>query len=456
MSDVPAGDAGDAVTAGAAAGEERPRSAGRDTVRTLFFNGAATLFGVVTGIVVAKALGPVGKGEFSGLALLQNGIGSVVGGIGASITYHLTREKRTLADLVQPLLVIFATLSIGVPTMLGLWGLRFGFDPVIVVFAATAPAAVIIAWQQGIYLGLNRVKSLNVQVLGYAIAILVVVSIAVAAHLGVRGAMWAWSICTYGAAAVVVARAAIGLRGSSGWKYGDAVRAIVNYGIRSGVYGLLGFLNYRIDSLVLIAFLGASGFGVYSVAVSAGELLFRIPRAVATATTYRVGASTFEESAATTAKAIRTSTAVVMAGALPLFMIAPWLISLLYGSRFADAAPALRILLPGIVLFVSAGLFSPFFAFQMGRPIIVVYISLLMIAVQTATGVWLVPILKLNGAAIASTATYLTSAVFVTWYFCRLTKLRWYDVWIIRAEDIRSLRRLLPRAGASGRPSSDR
>jgi len=324
------------------------------------------------------------------------------------------------------------------------------------VFAATAPATLIVAWQQGIYLGLDRVTSLNTQVLGFAIFLALTVSAAMLLHLGVMGAMWAWSLCVYGAAAVVLIRAASALRGTPEWDFAEGVRSIVAYGFRSAVNGVMGFLNYRIDSLVLIAFLGAAGFGVYSVAVSAGEVLFRIPRAVATATTFRVGAATFEESAATTAKSIRTSIAVVTAFALPLFVLAPWLVALFYGPRFADAAPALRILLPGIVLFVSAGLFSPFFAFQMGRPIIVVYISLFMIVVQTGLGVWLVPILKLNGAAIASTATYFTSALFITWYFCRLTKLRWYDVWVLRREDLTSLRRLLPRAGPSAPPSSDR
>ncbi len=434
----------------------KPRSAGRDTLRTLAFNGTAALVGIITGIVVAKSLGPVGKGQFSGLNLLQAGISAVTSGFGASITFYLTKEKRALVDLVRPLLAIFVVLSIALPTALLLWGWRFGMNPVILVFAATAPATLIVAWQQGIYLGLNRVTSLNTQVLGFAIFLALTVSGAMILHLGVLGAMWAWSLCVYGAAAVVVIRAASALRGTPEWDFGDGVRSIIGYGLRSAINGVMGFLNYRIDSLVLIAFLGAAGFGVYSVAVSAGEILFRIPRAVATATTFRVGAATFEESAATTAKSIRTSIAVVTAFALPLFVLAPWLVELFYGSRFADAAPALRILLPGIVLFVSAGLFSPFFAFQMGRPIIVVYISLFMIVVQTGLGVWLVPILKLNGAAIASSATYLTSALFVTWYFCRLTGLRWSDVWILRREDLTSLRRLLPRAGSSDRPSSGR
>lgn len=432
------------------------RTAGRDTLRTLMYNGAAAAVGILTGIVVAKSLGPDGKGHFSGLNLMQAGISSVTSGFGASITYYLTKEKRSLADLLRPLAAIVAVLSVVIPAALLLWGWRFGMNPVIIVFAATAPATLIVAWQQGIYLGLNRVKSFNTQVLGFAIFLFLTVSGALIAHLGLPGAMWAWSLSVYGAAVVVVIRAASGLRGSPTWEFRDAVRSGVGYGMRSAVGGVLGFLNYRIDSLVLIAFLGASGFGVYSVAVSAGEVLFRIPRAVATATTYHVGAATFEESAATTAKSIRTSIAVCTALALPLFVLAPWLVELFYGPRFADAAPALRILLPGIVLFVSAGLFSPFFLFQMGKPIIAFYIGVIMVIVQTGLGVWLVPILKLNGAAIASTATYLTSAVFVTAYFCRLTRLRWYDVWILRREDLTSLRRLLPRAWSSGPPSSDR
>jgi len=432
------------------------RSAGRDTLRTLAYNGAAAAVGIITGIIVAKTLGPVGKGQFSGLNLMQAGISSVTSGFGAAITYYLTKGQRSLADLLRPLAAIVAVLSIVIPALLLAWGAVFGMNPVIIVFAATAPATLVVAWQQGIYLGLNRVKSFNTQVLGFAVFLLLTVAGALIAHLGLLGAMWAWSICVYGAAVVVVVRAASALRGDSTWSFGDALRALIGYGARSAVAGVLGFLNYRIDSLVLIAFLGAAGFGVYSVAVSAGEILFRIPRAVATATTYHVGAASMEASAATTAKSIRTCIAVVVALALPLFVLAPWLIDLFYGARFADAAPALRILLPGIVLFVSAGLFSPFYSFQMGRPMIVFYLGVFMVVVQTGLGVWLVPLLKLNGAAIASTATYLTSAVVVTTHFCLLTKMRWYDVWVLRREDLTSLRRLFGRRGASDRPSSGR
>src|SRR4029077_19452196 len=142
--------------------------------------------------------------------------------------------------------------------------------------------------------------------------LLLAVWAALAAHLGVAGALWAWSVTTYGAAIVGIVRVANHLRGRSTWDLRVALRDVTRYASSATVGNILGFLNYRIDSLVLIAFLGAAGFGVYSVAVSAGEVLFRIPRAVATATTYRVGSSSFEDSAMTTARSIRTCAAIVV------------------------------------------------------------------------------------------------------------------------------------------------
>src|SRR5690348_14606222 len=162
--------------------EPKPRSASRDAVRTLVFNGAAAAVSIITGIVVAKTLGPTGKGYFSELALLQSGASSIISGFGASITYFLSRHKRTATDLLAPLLVVFTVISVVQPVLLLLWEWRFGFTPAIVVFAASSPATVVVAWQQGIYLGLDRVASLNSQVFGFAVFLLIAVSGALALH----------------------------------------------------------------------------------------------------------------------------------------------------------------------------------------------------------------------------------------------------------------------------------
>ena len=429
---------------------------GRDSVRTLAFNIGAGVFGVTTGILVAKTLGPAGKGQFSELSLLQGGVASIVGGIGSSITYYLTNARRPLADLLVPLIALLGALSLMVVAALGLWSVRAGYDIVMIVFAATAPAIVVLSWQQGLLVGLNQIKSLNSQVLGLAVAVLAGTGVALALHRGVTPVLWSWSICTYLAAAVVAWRA---LRAASGPRTTDFrsnLGGLVNFGVRSALNGVMGFLNYRIDSLVLIGYMGAAGFGIYSIAVAAGEALFRISRAVSTATTYHIGTQDLAGSAALTAKSVRASTAAVALAAAVLFALAPWVVQLFYGTRFAAAAPALRILLPGIVVFASGGIFSQFFAFQLGRPMFVVYVNLLMIVVQTGACILLVPVWGLIGAAAASTATYLIAAIGETIYFCRTTGLKPVEVWIPHRDDLKSLRALVQRVAPFGRASSAR
>lgn len=417
----------------------------RDSRRTLVYNGVATILGVVTGIVVAKAFGPDGKGEFSGLQLLQNGFASVIAGVGSSITYFLTKGGRRLTDIALPIAALLLVLTIFSAVGLALWGWHFGYGEVLIVFAIAVPAVIVVSWQPGLLLGLNQIRTLNLQVLGLAAFTLLTVGAAVAFHLGVLGAMAAWTICLYGVTIASVRRAFASLDGKPTVSFAESFRQLSAFGSKSALFGVLGFLNYRIDSLVLVAFLGATGFGVYSVAVAAGELLFRIPRAVSAAIAYTVGSAGFAESAATTAKAIRLSAAATAVAALGLYITAPLLVGALYGPRFAGAVAPLRILLPGIIAFSAMGLLNSFYVLQLGRPMFVVYLSLVMIAVQTGLAVWLVPRIGLNGAALASTATYVFSTVVMVWNFQRLTGLTPAAIWVVRREDVSSLRQLLRR-----------
>lgn len=417
----------------------------RDSRRTLVYNGVATILGVVTGIVVAKAFGPDGKGEFSGLQLLQNGFASVIAGVGSSITYFLTKGGRRLTDIALPIAALLLVLTIFSAVGLALWGWHFGYGEVLIVFAIAVPAVIVVSWQPGLLLGLNQIRTLNLQVLALAAFTLLTVGAAVAFHLGVLGAMAAWTICLYGVTIASVRRAFASLDGKPTVSFAESFRQLSAFGSKSALFGVLGFLNYRIDSLVLVAFLGATGFGVYSVAVAAGELLFRIPRAVSAAIAYTVGSAGFAESAATTAKAIRLSAAATAVAALGLYITAPLLVGALYGPRFAGAVAPLRILLPGIIAFSAMGLLNSFYVLQLGRPMFVVYLSLVMIAVQTGLAVWLVPRIGLNGAALASTATYVFSTVVMVWNFQRLTGLTPAAIWVVRREDVSSLRQLLRR-----------
>jgi O-antigen/teichoic acid export membrane protein len=429
----------------------QPRaSIGRDTVRTFVFNVGAMALSVLSGIIVARALGPVGKGEYSGLQLLQAGMGAVTGGFGAAATYALTKQGRKLSDILPALIVLLIVLSAAALLVIAIVGAHVGFNARLAVFAAVVPAVVVLSWQQGLFLGLGRVQNLNYQQFGFVMLTLVLLVVAlVVMHGGVFAAMAAWGTAAYCAAVVTVAL--IARFGGGGGTPDRAplrveVGALVRFGARSALDGLLGFLNYRIDSLVLIAFLGASGFGIYTVAVSAGEALYRVSRSLATASTHRIGSASLAESSATTAKAIRLSTVVVIIGAAALFALAHWIVVVFYGPKFEPAVAALRWLLPGVVAFSSAGIFSAFFQFQLGRPMFMVYLSLGTITLQSILCVLMVPSMGLPGAAIGSSATYLAAALTSTIYFCRVSGLGAREVWLANADDVRDMMTRLAKA----------
>jgi O-antigen/teichoic acid export membrane protein len=414
----------------------KPSQVSKDTARTLSFSILASIVAVLTGIVVAKGLGPAGKGIFAGVQLAQSGLIAATGGIGAGITYLLTKQKRPLGELIGALAALTITVSFVAWLLLGLWGLHFGVNTTVVIVALIVPASIILSWQPYYFMGLGRITNLNFQSLGLAVGTLITVAIAIfALHLGINGALAVRCLCIYVAAGVVVAHA-LRLGGHiSKLDFGENFRQLVKFGSSSGLGTLLGFFNSRLDSLILIALLGASGFGVYSIAVAAGELLFLISRAVNTATSNAIGSLDRQASAAMTAKAARTTKFVMALVALPLITIAPPLIPLVYGARFEQAGVAMMILLPGVVVFAGTGAISSFLSFQMGRPIVLVYFSLVTVTIEAVSCLLLIPRLGMNGAAIGSSFTYFCAAAFRTWYFCRTTKISPADIWIIHKED---------------------
>ena len=289
-------------------------SLGRDSIRTLGFSVAQSGFALLTGIAIAKALGPAGKGEYASLQLLQAAAAGVTANLGMAITYELTRRQKKLSDLVKPLGLMLAALSIIEWAAVGIWVWRNGPDPAPLLFAAAVPALIVLSWQGPIFLGLGWIKSLNVQSLYFAGGTFVAAIVTLYVfHLGTVGAMWGWVASVWAIAIWILIRTFPESRGVQTESTGAIVRNILGFGLRASAGGIFGFINNKIDSLATLAWLGTAGFGIYSVAVSAGELLFKISRSVAQAATHRVAAAERSVAARTVAKSNRASFAIIVA-----------------------------------------------------------------------------------------------------------------------------------------------
>jgi len=429
-----------------------------DSMRTFVARLIPVALSIVTGIITAKWLGPAGKGIYSGTLMLVSIIMVAPAGVAGAITYALTKQRRPLSELLPAVAVLFLSLSVLSGLGVIAWGLLRGWGPVLWIIIAAVPPSVILVWQSALYIGLGRLRNLNIQSIGLALATLLGVASAIAVFRGgAIGALLAWLLCLYGAALVVVLHVMRLGRGPHRAPLGPMLAGLVRFGGPSTINTFLGTLNYRIDSIILIAIMGVAQFGIYSIAVSFGELLFMLSRPVTAAATREIGIRSPTGSAVITAKIIRICTAFVAAVSIIAFVFGPWAIDVVYGTRFTSAATPLRILLPGIVAFSTAGTFAAFFLFQVGRPLIVAAINVAMILVQATACFILVPRFGLNGAAFASSATYVAGAVMNTAWFCRLTGRPFWEVWILRRSDIHTVREaVIDRSGFAKRRSRTR
>ncbi len=203
---------------------------GQNSIRTLIFSALNSALGIITGIVLAKTIGPYGKGVFSGIQVLQNGITAVTAGGGAAILYMLTNQKRSISELARPL----GFLLIGVTALgwffLWIWGLHYGSSTTLLVAAAVIPAAIVLSWRGFFYMGIDQLRSLNYQ--GFALTLgvlLTVVAAVVVFHRGVQGAIVAWAVCLYIAAFVVVGHAVYISRGARTDTFWDDVSSLVRF-----------------------------------------------------------------------------------------------------------------------------------------------------------------------------------------------------------------------------------
>ena len=393
--------------------------------------------GILIGIILAKSLGPIGKGAFSSVQLVQSGVVSVTAGAGSAITYFLTNKKRSVGSFIGALASLLLSVSLVSWLLLGLWALKYGLTTVIYVVALAIPASVVLSWQNYYFVGIGEIKRLNIQSVFVTVSLfLAVLVLVVMLHLGIPGVFAAWLISLYLSAIVVIVHAIKTANGFKGFTFGPDFKQLIHFGSRTALNGIVGFLNLRIDSIILIALLGVSQFGIYSVATAAAEMMFLVSGAFGMAIARDIGTLTFELSAEMTAKAARSITLVMVMIAIPLIVLTPWLIHTVYGDRFITGTPALRILVIGVILQASGGPLGSFFTYQMGRPIVLLYFLVALIGVQSALCLALIPRLGLTGAAIASTSTYIIGAIMRTAYFHRVTGLSATKLWIAHAGDL--------------------
>lgn len=207
---------------------------------------------------------------------------------------------------------------------------------------------------------------------------------------------------------------------------------------------MLEWANLRLDVYFVNAFVGASALGVYTIAVGASQQLWAIPFSVAGPLFSRISRDGDTVTSRETARfAFRILVLMSLALAVLVGAIAPFLIPLVYGSRFSGAIVPLLLLLPGVVAISPTRALASYFT-GIGRPSEPLIAEAIGLVATVALDLVLISRHGAAGAGIASSAAYIAFSGYLTYRFKRVSQSAWRELFALRRQDVSIVwRRLL-------------
>jgi O-antigen/teichoic acid export membrane protein len=450
----------------AAVAEAAPKtSLWRSGLHTLGTSLASIPLTIATSIVVARALGPAGKGVYELVLATAALLGIVLGfSLSSGVTYVVARGQAKLRALAWQLAslallqgaaaaVIFFALQRAdytaafLPTAMGYWG--------IVAISLLLVFTEMSGYWRAMLLGRQEIIKANGREL-ISRAALFLFMLATAGILAASGHQASAAALVWVNIVVAIMKNPLFLHalrpffpesavhqsmlaGKKSWRAPletSGLLEVIKFASPSYLSNLAQFLNYRLDVFLVSFFAGAAAVGLYTLAVALAQTIWLFSTAAATVLLPRIAAqqASHFENAAQTARATRLALWMSIALALLLALVAEPLVTRIYGQAFRGSLAPLFWLLPGIVIFSAANVLASYLA-GIGKPRLNFFVSLAGLFVTITLNLLLIPRLNIVGAAVSSTASYTTSTALILWFFKRESGVRWRHVLLPMAGD---------------------
>jgi O-antigen/teichoic acid export membrane protein len=407
---------------------------------------AAQAFSIVGAIVVARMLGPSGKGLFSYAGTVLATLQMANAGQAAAISWQYARKGRSPAELLRAMTGILGTLALPVAAILVLVALFVPDQRALLAVAAALPFALFAQSSTGFFLSDGDVRMLNVQQILISIcSVALYVPLLVLAHAGLTVLFAIWVGGYIAGAIYSFVRLRPYAKGKRSADSGNLVKEQLAYGGQVSLNSAAQYLNFRIDVFLIMFILGQTALGVYSIGIGIGEMLWQLSRPMVTASFGSIARGTESQAANTTAACMRHSFALVLLAAVVVFFAAPPLVPIVYGKQFAQAGLVARVLLPGIVAYSMMPTLGTFFSQQLGQPRLPLIFSCVSTAICAALTVVLLPHFGIVGGALATSVSYCIAFSGAVTYFVHRTRIAPHRIFTLSRSDLEPYRALFSR-----------
>ncbi len=403
---------------------------------------AVTLMGMVTGVILARVLGPHDRGLLALVLLLPSTLVTVTKlGVTQANVYCVKREGAPVNQVAANSLALALVLGVGIGAILWI----FRGTLLTTVMREVPPWALLLALYRlpfalidnyfcGVLQAIDNFSLYNRRTVAGAAAILVLtVGACLVGRLDLLGAVVIYTVV----ATVVVVALLVGTHTMIPFglrPHGALLGRQVRFGVKSYVQILAMHLLFRIDIYMVAYYLNPAQTAFYSLALHFTEMILEIPQAVGWVIYPRMASLQKDQVHQLTAQASRRTILVTGLGGLAVLIFGPIIVPLWYGKAFA---PAVRPLACATLGMVSMSVFTIITRDFTSRNKQRVNIRAGTVALLSNVGLnlFMIPKFGISGAALATSFSYTLAAAMVLVPFRRDSGVALREALVPKRED---------------------
>lgn len=411
------------------------------------------IIGFITSIILARALGPTGKGTYTLIILIPTVIlklGSL--GIDVANVYFTGSKKYEIKDIVSNSLFASILLSsILIILFLGIFYLKIFQNFLnsnqinfihLWVAVLIIPFSLFFGFLRSIILGQEKIIIYNkINIFQNIFQLTSIIILLLIFKQGVIGAIIAYVFTVICVTSLVVLF--IKKYTKIYVSYNEKIfKDLVKYGVKAYFGNLAQFLNYRLDMFLVAIFLTPAAVGYYSIAVGIAERLWMLPGAIASVLFPRISSLKNVAANNLTPRISRHTFFFTIFLSLILAILAKPLIKLFFGITFLPSLIPLLVLLPGIIALSVSKVLTADLAGR-GKPQYGSYSSFVALVLNVLLNLWLIPRWGISGAAFATTVAYTMSTLLVINFFIKISNKSFFEILVIKKQDLQEYRKIL-------------
>jgi len=380
----------------------------------------------IANIIIARQLGPAGKGMVSIAILVPSLLVTICHlGIGSANVYYGSKDELLLKRLFSNSLIYWVILSVIVAA------LYFAYIPLLnralgkeltskylMICFWLFPLNMLWGYVGSVMTARQKIHEIAIgRVLHNIIYLIIVVVAVVFFRQGVAAVLYAMLI-----ACVTelfwdryIIRKDVSLKIQNDL---SLFKKQIIFGIKSHIGNLLDFVNNRFDMFLVNYFLDISHVGIYSISVMLSELIFYIPVAVSTVLLPVTAAHNKDHANKFTPEVCRHTFFWSITSAIILGLIAKPAIEIVFTANFAQSVVPLWFLLPGLVALSVQKVISTDIIGR-GKPVLSTYSAGVAAICTIILDVIFIPLWGVSGAALASSLAYFISTILMIYFFLR-------------------------------------